>query len=138
MPQDRGGKNRKVCDWLMQAPFFEGFSCQPHSSRCCQLLQEDSEGFFPSVPPFLHCPSPLVFMEIWLPNPFQIHIINSTRPLMWDHVFAKGEEMQNSESGLPHAKTIGKANQRQPLCFCFSTDRRSRHAAAIRLIRPSE
>lgn len=60
MPQDRGGKNRKVCDWLMQAPFFEGFSCQPHSSRCCQLLQEDSEGFFLqfllfSIAPALWC-----------------------------------------------------------------------------------
>lgn len=118
MPQDRGGKNREST-WLVlyRHPPLKAFpaSLIPHLS--CQPLQEGSE--FSSVPPFLHCPSPLVFMEIWLQSAFQIHTINSTPPHMWGHAFAKGEKCRIQNPGCHMQRPSGRKTKDSLYVFVF-------------------
>lgn len=121
MPQDRGGQNRKVCGYdLSRHPPLKAFPASHIPAGAASPCRRVLKGFFfLSVPPFLHCPSPLVFMEIWLPNPFQIHIINSTRLLMWGHIFAKGEKCRIQNLACHMQRPLGRQTKDSLYVFLF-------------------
>lgn len=100
-------------------PPLKAFPCQQPAghSLCCGVSAERFGVFFP-IPPPLQCPSPLVFVAIWLPRLFQIHIINSAMWRKWNQAFEKEKKYGIWELGCHMQRLWGKANQRKPLYFC--------------------
>lgn len=131
MPQDRGGKNRTACNWFMRAPSSGSFFCQP--------LQESSEAFFPlqfllfSIAPALWCS--------WRFGCQTLFKYTSLIPLgrSCGATYLQRERKAEFRIWPATCKDQWEGETKDSLyVFCFSTDRRSRQAAAIRLIRPSE
>lgn len=100
-------------------PPLKAFPCQQPAghSLCCRVGAGRFRDFSP-IPLSLQCPSPLVFVAIWLPSLFQIHIINSAMLRKWNQAFEKEKKYGIRELGCHMRRPWGKANRREPLCFC--------------------
>lgn len=98
-------------------PLLKAFPCQePAEPSLCSGVGAGRFRVFP-MPPSLQCPSPPVFVAIWLPSFFQIHIINSAMQHKWDQAFEKEKKYGIQELGCHLQEPSGKAKQREPLYF---------------------